>query len=43
MVLTACAQSGPDYTVWIPDQNINDLNLGDDNVVTQSSRVIPSE
>lgn len=43
MVLTACAQSGPDYTVWIPDQNINDLNLGDDKVVTQSSRVIPSE
>ena len=44
MALTACTtQSGPDYTVWIPDHSISDLELGDDTITTQSSRVIPSQ
>ena len=44
MILTACTtQSGPDYTVWIPDHSISDLELGDDTITTQSSRVIPSQ
>lgn len=43
MVLTACAQDDPDYTVWIPDHSISDLNLSDDTITTQSSRVIPAQ
>ena len=33
MVLTACAQDDPDYTVWIPDHSISDLNLSDDEIL----------
>ena len=44
MVLNACTtQNGPDYTVWIPEHSVSDLNLDDDTITTQSSRVIPSQ
>lgn len=42
MLLTACAKNDPDYTVWIPNQSISDLNLDDGSkLVSFEGRAIP--
>lgn len=43
LFLCACQQNEVDYTQWIPDHDISELNLDDDKITSPKYRVVPDE